>query len=738
MKRSLHDARLLGEALVVIVVTWFALGWSLVGRTIHQADGNVLGDPLVRGAIEAGSDWSDYLYRFGVLGGSKLHEFSGTMPIVQLCAWLGLPTTIAVNIVTVFVQLGFAFFGAKIATASAPQRLPVRIGLVWLCGFAPVLAWRLAWGHENLLIGLLPFVATAAMLWCARARTASTFSLVFTAFVVCNGITGLGAQTVIYGAVFGLPIVVAIVLDGTPRWTREHTRVVVSLLAGVLVALPRLVPMIAHAAGDDATRSLGETVTYSYGDPVIADWIESLPWTHELAQRSSLVALHERNYPIGPLLVFLPLLWHRTRNRWLGWALILSTALAILFALDVHPISTALLSAIEPLNAFRVPARATLPVTTLLPPLLVAGLLAWTVPPSEQARAPSWPWLAVLVGLVALIAHRSVVAVIAEPLVWLACGGLLVAILMGRARREAVLSITVLVGALGVVAFEARFPTHVPVDQIEDGPAELRAAVLAQAPELASPLARVEIADPSPPFAMSSAWAAGLSTLDGVWYPPRRFLVLLNALMDNRYPSTSAVFTLSGTSGFPVLQQMYNVTRLVSLAQGGIIALPETPGAAWFPREVTVIDRPAQFALALSDVNLHDAIRDRAWALRSEVPSIPVRCENARVTGTRVDDRGQSVAIGVELAQPCVLVVATNYVSTMVATVAGVRTRVFPIDIALTGIEVPAGATEVVLDVEVRVPIWTRIAQVLGFLLLAGLAALAARDQKATDVARAG
>ena len=754
MRRSLDDARLLGETLLIIVLTWLVLGWSLVGQTIHQADGSKLVDPLVQSALAAGTDWNDHLYRFGVLGGSKMHEFAGTMPIVQVAAMLGLSTTITANLITLFVQLAFGFFGLEVvlAASTSPRTLPLRVGVVWLCAFAPVLAWRLAWGHENLLLGLLPFVATAAMLWCARTKTTSTFALLFAAFVVCNGVTGLGAQTVIYGAVFGFPIILAIVLDSRPRWGREQWSVLAALLAGVLVALPRLVPMIAHATSDDATRSLGETVTYSYGNPHIRDWIESVPWTHQIAAADGGVALHERNYPIGPLLLFLPLLWHRTRNRWLGWGVLLSTTIAILFSLDVHPISTGLLAAIEPLNAFRVPARSFLPVAALLPPLFAAALLGWDIPASTRARARLFPVVAIAIGLAILLGHRAIGPAVGEVLAWLSCSALLVGLLLRRAHREGVIAAVIVIGALGVVAFGARFPTHLAQDRIEEGPAALRAAVLADSPQLASPLDRVEIADPDPPYAMSLAWAAGLSTLDGVWYPPRRFLVLLNALMDNRYPSTSAVFQLAGTSGFPVLQQLYNVKRLVSLAQGGIIELPETPGAAWFPREITTIDHPSEFAIASRSVDLHATLRDKAWVLRTEASAgLAARCDNARVTNVSVDARGQTATIGVALAQRCTLVVATNFVSTLVATATGTggaaEVRVFPIDIALVAIDVPAGTTDIVLAPEVRVPLWSRIAQLLGFALLALLvvraarrasAALATRDEEAADIARTG
>src|ERR1043166_4776335 len=143
---SALDLRVLIEAVVGIAVTWLLLGWTFQ-RAITQADGTVLVVPFTQSALRAGYDWSDHLYRFGVVGGSEMHGFAGSLPIVQLCAALGLATTTTVNLVTIFIQLAFGFLGYKAIEAlvsrargervrpSAPQRITA----IWLCSFAPVL-----------------------------------------------------------------------------------------------------------------------------------------------------------------------------------------------------------------------------------------------------------------------------------------------------------------------------------------------------------------------------------------------------------------------------------------------------------------------------------------------------------------------------------------------------------------------------------------------------------------------
>src|SRR4029077_12717989 len=102
-------------------------------------------------------------------------------------------------------------------------------------------------------------------------------------------------------------------------------------------------------------------------------------------------ALHERNFPIGPFACVLIALWPRGRARWLAVGVIVSAVLAVMFAGDVPPLSRALLAAVPPLGAFRVPARAILPLLVFVPPLTLAA--AWTRPRAPSSRLNAW-WLA--------------------------------------------------------------------------------------------------------------------------------------------------------------------------------------------------------------------------------------------------------------------------------------------------------------------------------------------------------
>src|SRR5262249_19698042 len=153
---------------------------------------------------------------------------------------------------------------------------------------------------------------------------------------------------------------------------------------------------------------------------------------------------------------------------------------------------------------------------------------------------------------------------------------------------------------------------------------------------LASPLARVEIAN-TQPYDVDTAFAAQLSSLDGNFNPPRRFLELIGALRGKPMPPVVVVIRALGSSAFPVLQQLYNVHAVVESRPGSsqreasccdhegsgssrreasccdhegssIEILADTPGAAWFPAQIETITEPAQMASALRGKDIHDTV----------------------------------------------------------------------------------------------------------------------------------
>jgi hypothetical protein len=226
------------------------------------------------------------------------------------------------------------------------------------------LAWRLGFGHLNLAVGLLPFAAALALVAAAGARsmTLTLGALSAAAFVL--GLLHTGQQLVVYGAIFGAPILLGLWLSLGGMW-HSLASPALATVGAFLVALPAFWGVLAHARGSDAARSLGTaTVTYDFVTSALGDWLTSLPWTRALPSADRAASLHhEVNYPLGPLVVLLALVpWRRARALAIGLAV--AVVAVLVFSMDLAPASRALLALMPPLRSFRVPARA----AVLLPP----------------------------------------------------------------------------------------------------------------------------------------------------------------------------------------------------------------------------------------------------------------------------------------------------------------------------------------------------------------------------------
>jgi hypothetical protein len=651
-----------------------------------------------------------------------MHAAFGTSPLVQLSNILGLSATATGNVSAIAVQLALAYFGIvtieslAIFWFDATRRLSFaeRLTAIWCCAFAPLVGWRFAAGHENLLQGLLPWLATIALGWSARVKRLSTTSLVIGALAVFNALPSLGQQTLIYSAVFGAPITLVTMLSSWRgrRITRDHLAVVIALLAGVLLAMPRVVDMVHYQFGGDSIRGASRSMFYAYGYPLTTDWLASLPWTTSAAFHwPGAIPAHETNYPLGPLLAIVLLLWPRGSPRTVGLAWLASGLLATTFALDLDPISSAL-RALPFVDAFRVPARAMMPFVVLVPVVALAVLAARPRQPLDR-----WQRWSLVIGAGVFVGTcRWAPTGVREVLAWTLCVALAC---MLRWRWRAVPPVVeraamLLVAALSVCAFYERVETALPAPPVEGPPHQIRKAVLARAPELAMPLIRVQLRDVTQPFRESTAFAAGLPSLDGVWFPPRRFIELLGGLWDAPLPPTAAEFDLRSRKGFDILTQLYNV-RYIATPSGDLTPLAMTNGAAWFAPDVMFADSVPEVVkqFRTAGTNIRELLARTVWVRRSEyvVPIVSnPECERARVHRVTTDSVGQTATIAVASPASCLLVVATNYAQMLRASDGERELAVLPVDVALTGILVPAGATTVVLDALPYVPWWAWLA----------------------------
>jgi hypothetical protein len=726
--REREDARTLGTALVLVPAIWLLLGWTW-SETVSGHDGlaNLL---VVLGELAAaGGEWTSLLYRADLLGGMKVRDAVGPLPVAAALARAGLSPGAVLNLTTFFVQALIAFLGVRAATdlATAWRGSAPRVG--WLlraagvcaCAFAPVLGWRLGYGHLTLVTGALPYLAVVALLAAAGVGSLGLVLLAVAALAIGNGVLFTGHQMVLYGAVFGGPILIGLWV-ALGRKVRDLAAPG-AVVAGTLLAVwPDFWGVLRHALGTDSLRALsGMDLTYSYLTAHPRDWLGTLVWTREaIPPWRHVEHHHEVNNPAGPLLLlaiaFVP--WRKARALALG--LLASALMALVFSMDVRPFS-GLLLLFPPLGSFRVPTRAIMPFLYVVPVLALAGALVRDEPRRRLAFA-----LGVGVVLAALPSLPR------EVLAWTVAAACL-------ARPAAVAPAFALaaLAAGGLGAFQERLLPFVAGDALLYRAAAIGEAARRNEPALASPLARVRPQFEWPEFLANTALAAGLSSLDGYYFPQRRFVELVSVLRYQPYHPNALLLRFPPTHPSSLLlYQLYNVAWTVD-EQGRVTRQGPTAGPAWFSAAIARTWRYQDLREELrrpEDGLANEACR-RLWLMaddlhvwRAHLPeALAPECADARVLAVEARRGGSDVRARVHAPADCPLTLAMNYAESLRAAAVmedgrAVTAHVFPAYGALAGVWVPRGAREVRVNAAPAVPPLAPLWRLSGLALLVGAA----------------
>ena len=751
----------LATSVAVVPLTWLILGWRWpLSVSGHDGLANVL--VLLQALGQAEGDWSRLAYRADLLGGMKLRDAVGPFPVFTWLARVGLSPTAILDLTSFLLQSMIAFLGVRSAAdlARSWSGRDVRPGFwlrlagVWACGFAPVLGWKIGAGHQTLVTGMLPFLAGFALVVAAGAGSASATLVLVAAAALAGGVLFTGHQMVFYGAIFGAPILAG-AWWARGRRPRDLVLPAATGLGAILLVMPELWGVIAHAFSSDSLRVLhGMRITYSYltGQPL--DWIGSLLWARDVLRPSVPQLLHhEINNPMGPMLVLLALVpWSRARA--LGIGLAVSAAAALLFSMNAHPFSDALLLLLPPLGSFRVPTRAFLPALFLLPVLAMGGVLvvselggASGAPPRPPARSAGMNPASL--AAFAAARRRAPWAVLAAAVLYLVpplpreLAGWAVAaavtLHLPRLRRwpsvPAMAAFVVLAGG-GLAAFRERV---ISFDGFPDGEALLGRAryvgdkARGAEPAVASPLVRVSPSFEWPELLSNTAVAGGLSSLDGYYFPQRRLVELMCAARGQPFQPNALLLRFPPERpSSRALFQLYNVAWRLD-ESGAVRPLGETAGPAWFARRL--IRTESFHALGHELVAMREGLalqaRRAVWLVDTDpmvaraalFAAVDARCADARVE--RVDTPGGVTVATARVLTPtdCPLTFAMNYAETLQATARMSDGRaqpavVFPAYGALAGVWVPRGAAEVTVTARVPKPPLSALWRMLGAALL--------------------
>ena len=600
---------------LVPLIWWLVPGWNF-SELLNQHD-NLLSSYIVQREMgRAGGDWTKLLYWPQLAGGVKVHDIIGSLPFVQLLAWLGATPLIISNFVVFFMQILFAYFCTRITIGLSeviydnqvptPYLALVLLGILF--AFLPLLGWRLPYGHINIISGVFAFLCFTCLLLEEMTGRRSITSIALCALALGHTFQHSGYQMIHYSLVFGSPIILSLTLayPGQPflQRTRWYLLPALVFLGAFLISLPKFYGMLANALGDEMSRSAGTQVIYTFTIASLGDWISSLPWNVNFIPDNRPEFTHrEVNYPLGPLVLLLLLVKPTTPFVRLSIGLVASFFMAIVVSMNINPFSTLMISVIPMLESFRVPARAMLPFLVFTSMLSLASLLKLLGTDQEALDRRGQNWLLAAVSL-ALFAINS--PLLNDVLLILFILVLYTLVRINKlAKSLTVVMLSILTGA-AVSAFMERTmpPLENPIS--EDSVSSIRAEVLQQAPKLAFPLNRVYSDIQLKGIGLNSMYFLNLSSLSSYWFPLRRYAQLRAALNNEHYNAAlMAYHNHPGKPGFTELNRLYNVgwTMAMENDQPQVKNLDQTWGAAWISTQLIYQDSLNQLATSLKSRN---------------------------------------------------------------------------------------------------------------------------------------
>ena len=681
--REMHNAQLLGLlALLVPIIWWLLLGWS-PGELIDQHDNLTTGYVYKQQFIAVGGDWQQFLYWPELLGGVKVHDITGSLPLVQMLIAMDSDHITMSNLSIFLLQVLFGYFCARTVvglsrTLGNNQHLSLLVVVAAgvMFAFLPVLGWRLTHGHQAIIQGIFVFLCMIAMLLDESNGERSAVTIILALVALTHTFQYNGFQTMYYSVLLGAPIVIAL-LFARPGFSvvqriRWLVRPLLVFLCALLFSLPKLYGFLDNAFGDDTGRVADAAVIYSYTVASVSDWISSIPWSLTFIPNDRANVLHhEINYPIGAF-VFLLLLARRSRPLLVACTgALISLLMALIISMNLQPFSDLLIVAVPMLESFRVPARSILPVLVFLSLMGTTVLLGHFSQHTDNSHSSNnsdnfKQWKTSLLFVAVLI----ISAMLPTMLIDIVLLTIILALLASRSycqQHPACYLFTFAVfvgGAVGAFSTRIDEPAENPIPDL----VSVRNELYSQAPELRLPLSRAYADIQLPNIGPNSLFATGISSLTGYWYPPSRFGRLFMQINGGTYTPTLAVFhNHSKLRGFSALNRLYNVGHFIDVVDGKFTVTPleQTLGDAWFADRIEWQDNIDVLATELIAAT-NSRLRESALLLTDDPATAILRdrtpiCQSAVVKRVSEGDMAFPLTFGVAVKGDCLLTISMNF-----------------------------------------------------------------------------
>lgn len=693
-RREWEDALLLGVCALVVLATWFGLGWY-PADTLAGADAHVFWAPYLEEARRQGEHPPVVTTAF--FGGGLLGGVMGWCWLVDVPMRAGASPLVTVELALMTLQVLVAFFGVRAAQAWAGETgrasLQAVVPTVWLVAWGPMVSIRMGQGHLNLVAGAAAVLACVAVAWSAALGAGGWLFWGLAAAVVATGMSLHGHQVLLHAAVLLGPWVLASVV-ARPRAARAVAEVTVVVLAAALSQWSQLSLLATHALGPDMARDVRTRLVDGYPTPGLVDLALSAVWPiHRPAVDPFLV--HESVAPLGAVL------W-LAMGAVAGWRLRagLGAAVAVcaLWAVAWGPL-VEVAAFLPAMTAFRAPIRVFVPLALMMGALAASGLMAPSAPQGGSGLEPREPALPVWVWAGAL-ALAWLPAPVGSAALWVlvALGGL-------AARRSAGVRVRRGLALLASGCSVALFAHWKPALPLRSQVESVRAALDSLADDVRRAgyaqhaLDRLVAAAPVPFFNVTGLQVAGVSTVQGFGIPSVQLGRLLYALHGQPFHAGNQLVQMPpDMPGFAAVAALYNVRGIVRVDSGGAASVEPVPtlGPLWFPtKSVVVADVEDMVARWNQRPPALDDLRSTAFVKRA-APALD-HCGAAQGALVNVTRSSVELDTTVPDGPPCMVVLALTALHAWHVRVDGTPVEPWVVDGAVLGVMVPSGRHQVLV-----------------------------------------
>ncbi len=689
---------------IVILAVWFLFLGFVPSTLISGNDGPFVTTEL-QSMIDSGIFLKNFQYSYVRGGGHPLSGITGANGIYQFLSFFNFGPTAICNIIVFFIQIIYSFFCIKLiscqSTANHGQHLFniktrfLLVPTILLTAFAPILGWRLGYGHLILVLGAMTLIFSLSTISATinKKITITHALLLFTAFLSVIQ-TPFAAQTIVYAVCLGSFIIVGYILNYTDLGLRKHNIIkqiidsilplLIILLCAILASFTALGDIVSFFLGSNTTRNVREEATiYSYTTATIADFISSIFLSNQIIPSSRDQFLwHESNYPIGPIIIFLVMYFQKNFRLLVGF--LISVALISILSMNITPLSDLLLSTVPILKSFRVPSRAWLIISVLITPLALTFIFSQlsdtSTSPNKLIKSISKTNLAIIT--IIPIVFFFVPDIIAEIVAWFSV--IMVTVMFTKQRfflKQSTIKAVLLfslfsLSIVSIRAFNSRLISIKNFPTIIENAKGLANQLKSNNQEMNNPLVRTSFGFAFPAISVNQNVYMGISSLDGYFLFPGKFSAFVKEVWQmNKTDIVHFLKINEQSKNFKIFQQLYNIKfSLVPATNNNVEIRPLLPtnGAAWFSNKLIPQNSLKELVniLISKQDSLKDYLREQLLFINSDLPNPltvnAISCEQSEVKNVTHIKDGNQLLLSVKSVGDCPLTIATNYADNFV------------------------------------------------------------------------